>query len=248
MAETARHRPPPKLVLFDLDDTLCDHYFAYRHRLRRALSAALEAYPGIEIEALVEEVAAQPGGITQLATLLAEIGVVDESCAERAAAIYISDRLLGLELYPESIEVIEWVSRHAAVGLITNGPSAIQREKIRRLALEQHFPVILVSEEEGIWKPDPQIFMRALARVDASIDPSEAAYVGDSPEHDIAGARAAGLQTVWVNRRGRLWPTDRPPDVEIQDLRDLPQALGLLAPSSGIVSSPFQRNQRKREW
>lgn len=248
MAETARHRPPPKLVLFDLDDTLCDHYFAYRHRLRRALSAALEAYPGIEIEALVERAAAHPGGITQLAALLAEIGVVDESCAERAGAIYASDRLLGLELYPESIEVIERVSLHAAVGLITNGPSAIQREKIRRLALEQHFPVILVSEEEGIWKPDPQIFVRALARVDASIDPSEAAYVGDSPEHDIAGARAAGLQTVWVNRRGRLWPTDRPPDVEIQDLRDLPQALGLLAPSSGIVSSPFQRNQRKREW
>lgn len=225
MVATDGLRLPPKLVLFDLDDTLCDHYYAHRLRLRRAFTSAVEDRPEIDVEALVEQAAAQLGGTGHFAELLRAAGVEDDACHELAVAIYSSDRLLGLELYPESLEVVAAVSRHAPVGLITNGPSGIQREKIRRLALEAHFPVILVSEEEGVWKPDREIFARALARA-GGIRPEDAVYVGDSPEHDIAGAQAAGLMTVWVNRRERAWPEAPRPDFEIHDLRELPAVLG----------------------
>ena len=87
------------------------------------------------------------------------------------------------------------------------------------LELSDVFPIILISEEVGSWKPDPAIFYRALELGNAS--PAEAVFVGDSPDHDIAGARAAGLTTIWMNRRGRPWAGGQPADYEIQVLRDL---------------------------
>jgi putative hydrolase of the HAD superfamily len=140
-------------------------------------------------------------------------------------AIYVSDRFMGLQLFAEAREVVAAVSRRARVGMITNGPSRIQRDKIALLAIADLFPFILVSEEEGVWKPDREIFERALARGEAR--PEEAVYVGDSPEHDMAGARAAGLMTAWINRRGRSWPEGVRPDFEIRDLRALPGLLRL---------------------
>jgi putative hydrolase of the HAD superfamily len=50
---------------------------------------------------------------------------------------------------------------------------------------------------------------------------ADAMYIGDSPEHDMAGAQAAGLISVWINRRQRAWPGGPPPDYEITDLRQL---------------------------
>ncbi len=115
------------------------------------------------------------------------------------------------------------------VGLITNGPSRIQRDKIARLAIGDLFELILVSEEEGIWKPDPLIFHRALERF--GIEPDDALYVGDSAEHDVAGARAAGITSVWINRRGREWPGGARADHEITSLLELPDLLGLMPAS-----------------
>jgi putative hydrolase of the HAD superfamily len=53
-------------------------------------------------------------------------------------------------------------------------------------------------------KPDPRIFRRALERLGA--EPSEALHVGDSPEHDLAGARAVGIAALLVDRRGAPAP------------------------------------------
>src|SRR5579884_2814147 len=186
-----------RLVLFDLDDTLCDHYYAHRLRLRRAFTAALDTYPdraGIDLEAIVEQAAQHIGGTAHFTQVLAAAGVDPPEYGRRAAEIYRADRFLGLALYVESREVVTTVARSRGVGLITNGPSGIQREKIARLGIGDLFPFILVSEEENAWKPDPAIFARALAL--GGVAAEEAVYVGDSPEHDVAGAKAAGLAAV----------------------------------------------------
>ncbi|MGW4232954.1 HAD family hydrolase, partial [Streptomyces sp. NPDC004980] len=54
-------------------------------------------------------------------------------------------------------------------------------------------------------------------------DPHEVVYVGDEPDIDAAGAVAAGLTGVWLDRRGR---GGRPELVRITGLDELP---GLLA-------------------
>jgi len=210
----------PKLVLFDLDDTLCDHNASLRLRLRVAFAEACRGLDDVDLDALVEAaVARSVFGTDHFADILTTVGAGTPERVERAVASYVSDRYRGLKLFDEALEVVDAVRQHVRVGMITNGPSVIQRNKIARLRIADAFPFILVSEEVGVWKPDPAIFQRALELGEAA--PHEAVYVGDNPEHDVAGARAAGLASVWVNRTGREWPGGPPPDYTIANLREL---------------------------
>ena len=81
------------------------------------------------------------------------------------------------------------------LGIVTNGPTEWQLAKVRGLGFDGFFDVVLVSEAEGVQKPDPRIFQRALERCAAA--PGEAMFVGDHPQIDVDGARAAGMLAVW---------------------------------------------------
>ncbi len=85
------------------------------------------------------------------------------------------------------------------------------------------FDTILISDAEGVSKPDRQIFHRALERLNTN--PARAVFVGDHPEVDVAGARAAGMQAVW--RRDRGVPRKIEADAVIEELGDLLTLLGL---------------------
>lgn len=83
-----------------------------------------------------------------------------------------------------------------------------------------HFDTIVTSEDLRTYKPHVSMFREVCARLDA--EPAQAAYVGDSPWHDIAGARNAGMRAVWLNRHGRDWPADiDPPETVITTLAEL---------------------------
>jgi len=107
--------------------------------------------------------------------------------------------------------------------LITNGRTAIQYGKIDRLGLRDRFEVILVSEEVGIKKPNPDLFRMALKRL--GLEPEECLYVGDHPVNDIEGAAAVGMETIWmqVNQPWREGLTARPKHVirRIAELTDI---------------------------
>jgi putative hydrolase of the HAD superfamily len=88
--------------------------------------------------------------------------------------------------------------------VITNGPTAWQTRKLDALGIASRFDTILISEAEGIQKPDPRIFARALDR--CGVAASDAMFVGDHPHADIDGAVAAGLRPVW--KRMPYWKVD----------------------------------------
>jgi putative hydrolase of the HAD superfamily len=80
------------------------------------------------------------------------------------------------------------------------------------------FDVVLISEEEGIRKPDARIFDRARER--CGVDhPSEAMFVGDHPEVDVAGAHAAGMVAVW--KRVPYWTLSTEGAVTIDQLSEI---------------------------
>lgn len=83
--------------------------------------------------------------------------------------------------------------------LITNGGSDTQREKLTVLNLEPWFDVVIVSGEFRLAKPDAAVFALALDRL--GIGPEGVWHVGDSLRTDVAGAKAANLTAVWLNRR-----------------------------------------------
>lgn len=219
-----RLEPRPSLVLFDLDNTICDYHGARIVRTRYAFEPHFPNLERLEL-AVNEAMSHSTDGSEHFVDVLAAHGITDSALVEEVRARYIEDRYRGLVLYDEALEVIAAVSEIAAVGMITNGPSTIQRPKIELLELVAHFPVIVVSEEVGVWKPDPEIFQIALDRCGARSE--DAIYVGDSIEHDIPGAHAAGMRAVWVNRHGVDWPGARPPEAIIRDLRGLLPLLGL---------------------
>jgi putative hydrolase of the HAD superfamily len=233
-----RHRlgpivPPPALVLFDLDDTLCDYAGARQTRLRTAFSHALARQGTLDEATLAALIAdsleMHPHGVDHFADLFQQHGFGGAEEAAVAAEWYREHRLHSLALFADAIETLTAVRQASPgrrIGLVTNGPSDIQRAKIAHLGVEAHVDFIIVSEEFGVWKPDPAIFAEAL-RLGAAA-PDDAIFIGDSAEHDIAGALSAGIRTVWINRNRSPWPLESPPpDYEAEDLRAVRRLLGV---------------------
>jgi HAD superfamily hydrolase (TIGR01549 family) len=216
-----------KLVLFDVDDTLCDYAGARALRLRLAFAAAFGAASiaaPADMEALIaESIALHPHGADHFPDLLAQYGIHDPEAVAAARRWYQTNRFHGLALFPEALDTLALVREareRRQVGLITNGPAEVQRAKIELLDLLRHVDFALISGEFGVAKPDPAIFEEALRL--AGVDAEHAIFIGDSPEFDIAGAHASGIRSVWINRTGRPWSEPgAAPDHEIADLASL---------------------------
>jgi putative hydrolase of the HAD superfamily len=97
-------------------------------------------------------------------------------------------------------------------------------EALARTGLAPLVDAAISSAEAGAAKPDPAIFARALALAGGAGAPAAAVHVGDSTEHDVAGAEAAGIRPILVIRDG----TPSPPGLTtIPDLSALPALLGV---------------------
>jgi len=109
-----------------------------------------------------------------------------------------------LGLYEDSWElfadVIPCLDRLAPLdlGIISNGNTSQQRQKLEDLGIIDRFDTIVVSEDIGISKPDSQIFLHACKA--ANQTPSDCFYVGDKLETDALAAGKAGLTGIWLNR------------------------------------------------
>ena len=225
--------PAPQLIMFDLDDTLCDYASARLVRLRMAFSmafASANSSANIDLDKLIEEsVAIHPHGTDHFGDLLARYGIDDRRAVEAAKEWYRLNRFHHLALFDDALDTLDSVRRLPSthkIGLITNGPAEVQRAKIDMLSLEALVDFVLISEEFGLGKPDPTIFAEALRLGEG--DANEAVFVGDSPEHDIAGAGAAGIRSIWINRTGKPWAVEHPPpDYEARDLADVRALLGV---------------------
>ncbi len=102
--------------------------------------------------------------------------------------------------------------RGARMGVVTNGRTERQLAKIDALGIREFFDTVVVSEAEGLKKPHPAIFARALQRCGATA--ATTAFVGDHPTADIEGARGAGLAAIW--KRVPYWSMTRD-DVRVVD-------------------------------
>ncbi|MEU8087772.1 HAD family hydrolase [Micromonospora sp. NPDC049101] len=85
------------------------------------------------------------------------------------------------------------------------------------------FTAVVTSEEVRAYKPDRDMFTRALAALDLRAD--DVLHVGDSTSADVYGAHAAGIQAVWINHRGHTRPDDTPVAYEMTDLTRLTEIL-----------------------
>ncbi len=208
-----------RAILFDLDDTLYDLKAHWIACLRIALADAACATP-YDVETLVQRALTAKIWIKELPEFLRAQGIIDQDTIEDAATRYRDIWFDTLTLDPEAPRLLTALGARYRLGLITNGPSWSQRPKIERFDLASYMHAIIVSEEVGVAKPDPQIFHLALNAL--AVAPDEALFVGDSPENDLRGAALAGMPAIWVNRHRTTLPADIPQPLAVVDgLRDL---------------------------
>src|SRR5579859_4543353 len=130
------------------------------------------------------------------ATALGTVGL-DRGRAAALSAAYMTARRADWAMDPAAPRTLDALARRYTFALVTNGAPDVQREKLEGSGLASRFATVVISGELGIGKPEPGIFAAAVERI--GVPASEAAMVGDSAERDVAGARAAGLRTVWLD-------------------------------------------------
>lgn len=140
--------------------------------------------------------------------------------AEDAFQVFIAARH-GVEPFAGVEACLEELGRDYLLGVITNGNA-----DVFRLGLGRFFRFAISAEAIGTSKPDPLPFAAALAA--AGVEAAESLHIGDHPEHDIAGARSAGMRSAWYNPRGTTWPGGSPADAEFRLFGELPAVVRAL--------------------
>lgn len=218
-----------RLLALDLDDTLwpCHptiaraeaHFHAWLDQhvprlaaehdldsLRRHRRALYETRPDIahDMTALRQ---------VSLELLLEEFGY-SAAMATEAVALFCAHRN-RVEPYAEVAEVLRLLGRSHRMVSVTNGNAEVALTPLRDC-----FHCSLTAAAVGAAKPDPAMFQAAMRW--AGVTPAETLHLGDDPVRDIEAARACGLDAVWVNRTGAVWPEELPPPlVEVTNLHGL---------------------------
>ncbi|CCQ93977.1 HAD-superfamily hydrolase, subfamily IA,variant1 family [[Clostridium] ultunense Esp] len=135
------------------------------------------------------------------------------------------DRESFWELFPWTESVLKELKKAGYRLILLSNWDNGARSLIKRLGLTPYFDDLLISAELGIQKPDPKIFIEMVKR--AQCRPEEVLYVGDNYYDDVAGAKKAGIDTVLINRFGRLGIEEIDHHPVIADTRELIQLLQL---------------------
>jgi putative hydrolase of the HAD superfamily len=133
--------------------------------------------------------------------------VIEENLRTALPLDAVEAALLGavrFRPYPEVPDALARLrARGARLAVVSNWDVSLH-DVLERTGLRSLVDAVVISAELGAAKPDPAIFRAALARLGAA--PGDALHVGDSVEHDVAGARAAGIEAVLVARDGAEAP------------------------------------------
>jgi putative hydrolase of the HAD superfamily len=237
----------PEAVLVDLDGTLLDHG-GQESAVEEVCASVAQAHPGLNPRELLEANARAWTALWREVEQLCWLGQLDGYAASREAwrralevcgctqdpvieFAFAEHQRLARAAFRPYPDVQNFLERAVAIGVslavVTNGPSDLQRDKLKVLGVGELVKAVVISGEHGVAKPDPAIFQLALDEL--GVDPKDAWCVGDSLATDVAGAHRAGVTAVWLNR----------PEHEVASSDDPPRMEGLFRVFRGsITSSP----------
>ena len=102
---------------------------------------------------------------------------------------------------------------------LTNGNASIEKTGVAHW-----FEFAVSAAEVGRQKPHPLFFETVLNKT--GLAASEVLHIGDDPKRDIQGAVEAGVRSIWLNRKGQIWPLQGyQADQQIAALSELPEIL-----------------------
>jgi putative hydrolase of the HAD superfamily len=216
-------------IIFDLDETLIDReatMMKFLIKQRQRLSGLLNCG---DIQYANSVLKFQNGGYANKRTAF-QFALIELNQEERHLDSIVRDfeSTYGNEAiaFPGVRTTLLELKKDFSLGLISNGRSKGQRNKIRSSNLDGLFDVVVISEEVGVKKPDPSIFVHCLELL--SVKASCSAYVGDNPANDIEPANKLGMISIWVENSNFEAPHDVKAIISnISDLTDTISALCL---------------------
>ncbi|MEB3172755.1 MAG: HAD-IA family hydrolase [Cyanobacteriota bacterium] len=163
---------------------------------RQVLSQAPPlAFSNLEPDALLQAEQAWWGD--RISETFASVGAPEPDIALRLALFEHFARAEPWQVYPDVLQQLQrWHAAGLKLAVVSNFDRRLH-SLLEQLELDLWFDAVVVSSEAGAAKPDPRPFALALSALELEAD--EAWHVGDSPE-DLAGARAAGLRCVLIER------------------------------------------------
>ena len=129
-------------------------------------------------------------------------GALPAAARERVGPEELVPALLGALRFRAYPEVPAWLAVLRAAGMklaVVSNWDVSLGEVLERVGIAELLDCVVTSAAVGAAKPDPAPFERALASLE--VEPHEAVHLGDSPDLDLPGAAAAGIEAVLISRR-----------------------------------------------
>lgn len=197
----------PAVALIDLYDTLVwSEWAALRRRMEVRLGLPerrlMDAF-GATIEARGTGVYGSPEG--DLRAVLAAAGVEPEpALVEELVGLEREHLEGGIHLHDDALPALRGLRERGIPTALVSNCSHGTRTVVDGLALAAEMDAIVLSFEVGSMKPDPGIYLEALARLGA--EPADAVFVDDQ-QGFVDGATAVGIRALRIDR-GATAPAD----------------------------------------
>lgn len=118
---------------------------------------------------------------------------------DEIADAYIQELPFDNHLFEGAVEILDYLILKYKLHIITNGFEEVQHKKLKNSGIDRYFSTVTTSEEVGLKKPNPKVFLTALNKANSL--PAQSVMIGDSLEADILGANNIGMQTIFYNYR-----------------------------------------------
>jgi len=207
---------PIKLVGFDLDDCLFDSTGLSQRARIKGIDVMLSL--GLKIDRqkaliLIQEIVAEYGSnsskhydyFIRRLNLYENYAIsFNEQVRYITAAVmaYHNQKIKHIQLYDDVLKSLEKLKKSSIkTAIITDGIPIKQYEKILRLGIDDLIDLVVISDEIGIRKPNPELFSYCLKKF--KVKGHETIYVGDNIYKDIIPANFNKIHSVYIHRGGK---------------------------------------------
>lgn len=224
-----------KVILFDADETLFDFKKSEREAFKNTMIEFGVDYDENYHFSIYKEINTaiwkelEDGLITQSKLKIERFRRLSDKLGmnfdeNEFAASYMKHLGDGSFLFDGAYELVEALSKNYILSIVTNGLTSVQERRIKKSIISKYFKDIVISEEIGISKPNPDIFEHAINNL-GKFDKNEILMIGDSLSSDIKGGINYSIDTCWFNPNHLENKTELCPTYEVSDFNGIEDLL-----------------------
>ena len=234
---------PIRAVLFDMFDTLMliekNHAFyspslkkAHSFLVKNGVDVEFRAFRDAYIEARnalyyeADTKLEEPHFNCRISNALRSLGYVEvqRKIVSGATNKFCEGFMEYVRIDDHARSTLEKLYGKYKLGIVSNFaiPECVDK-LLEKNGLEKFFDVVVVSASVNKRKPSPEIFQKALEKLDVRAE--NTVFVGDTVDSDIIGAKAAGIKSIFIERRKQEGVNQACPNETIKSLDELLEAM-----------------------